>query len=96
MSPWYFPIKGDATTFRHLSEQCVATLLETRVSALYPPAMDEQPLNAGILELATHKACGTRYHYCVRWALTPPFHPYLNVEAVIFCHTTLPLPIASR
>ena len=38
--------------------------------------MDEQPLNAGILGLATHKACGMPYCYDIRWALTPPFHPY--------------------
>ena len=43
--------------------------------AVYPPTMDEQPLNAGILDLATHKTCGTTYRYVVRWALTPPFHP---------------------
>lgn len=46
-------------------------------AAVYPPAAGEQPLNAGLLDLATHKACGTRYHYRARWALTPPFHPYL-------------------
>ncbi|WP_418986950.1 hypothetical protein, partial [Bacteroides heparinolyticus] len=31
--------------------------------AVYPPAMGEQPLNAGILDLATHKTCGTEYRY---------------------------------
>lgn len=31
---------------------CVATVV-----AVYPSAMDEQPLNADILDLATHKAC---------------------------------------
>ena len=44
--------------------------------AVYPPATDEQSLIAGILDLATHKACGMTYHYVTRWALTPPFHPY--------------------
>jgi len=44
--------------------------------AFYPPAMGEQPLNAGIHELATHRWCGTLCHHSVRWALTPPFHPY--------------------
>ena len=43
--------------------------------------MDEQPLNAGILDLATHGRCGTQYRYRARWALTPPFHPYLPMEA---------------
>ena len=38
--------------------------------------MDEQPLNAGILDLATYKMCGGPYHCGPRWALTPPFHPY--------------------
>ena len=32
--------------------RCVATAV-----AVYPSAMDEQPLNADILDLATHKAC---------------------------------------
>jgi len=66
--------------------------------AVYPPAMDEQPLNAGILDLATHKTCGTPSHDDVRWALTPPFHPCpegcwrrrngspVYYRAVFFCH----------
>lgn len=44
--------------------------------AAYPPAMGEQPLNAGILGLATHKACGIPCRHRTRWSLTPPFHPY--------------------
>ncbi len=36
--------------------------------------MDEQPLNAGILDLATHKVCGEACRHASRWALTPPFH----------------------
>ena len=48
--------------------------------------MGEQPLNADILDLATHRACGMVYHYTTRWALTPPFHPYRLVAAVFFCH----------
>ena len=44
--------------------------------AFYPPTMDEQPLNAGIHELATHRWCGALCHHSARWALTPPFHPY--------------------
>ena len=58
--------------------------------AFYPPAMDEQPLDAGIHELATHRWCGTLCHHSARWALTPPFHPYRTLTredaAVIFCH----------
>jgi len=58
--------------------------------------MDEQPLDAGILDLATHKACGTTHCCAARWALTSPFHPCLPKAAVVFCHATLPLPIALR
>ena len=58
--------------------------------AAYPPAMDEQSLNAGILGLATHEMCGASCRHEARWALTPPFHPYSiskGYGAVIFCHT---------
>ena len=55
---------------RHLSERRVATA----ALAVYPPAMDEQPLNAGIFDLATHKVCGESCPHVSRWALTPPFH----------------------
>ena len=47
---------------RHLSVCRVATV----AIAVYPPAMDEQPLNAGILDLATHKTCGALYRYNAR------------------------------
>jgi len=56
----------------HLSVLRIAA----RGIAFYPPAMDEQPLNAGIHELATHRWCGALCHHSARWALTPPFHPY--------------------
>ena len=52
---------------------CGAAL--TASEAVYPPAMGEQPLNAGVLDLATHKTCGTPCCHDARWALTPPFHP---------------------
>lgn len=56
--------------------------------AAYPPAMDEQPLIAGIFGLATRRMCGLRCRQRSRWSLTPPFHPYPPRErAVIFCHT---------
>ena len=45
------------------------------LSSLPPGMTDEQSLNAGILDLATHQECGTQYRCCARWALTPPFHP---------------------
>ena len=63
---------GVDTPASHLSACRVATV----TLAAYPPTMDEQSLNAGILGLATHKTCGRQYHYRLRWALTPPFHPY--------------------
>ena len=44
--------------------------------AVYPSTMDEQPLDADILDLATHKMCGTTCCHVIRWALTSPFHPY--------------------
>ena len=70
----------------HLSVLRIAA----RGIAFYPPAMDEQPLNAGIHELATHRWCGALCHHSTRWALTPPFHPYQAFRkrglAVIFCH----------
>ena len=46
------------------------------------------PDDVGILDLATRKTCGTASYPAVRWALTPPFHPYLRMKAVIFCHVT--------
>ncbi len=49
--------------------RCMATV------AVYPPTMGEQPLNAGILDLATHEVCGATCRHVARWALTPPFHP---------------------
>jgi len=36
------------------------------ICAVYPPAMDEQSLNAGILDLATHQACGIPHRYGTR------------------------------
>jgi len=51
--------------------------------------MDEQPLDAGILDLATHKMCGTWYHYLARWALTSPFHPYRHCCRRLFSVTLL-------
>ena len=79
-------------TARHLSWPRTGA----RSVAVYPPAMGEQPLNAGILDLATHKTCGTPHRCGARWALTPPFHPYRGNEAtaVVFCHAALPSPIA--
>lgn len=46
--------------------------------AAYPPAMDEQPFAAGIFGIATHRMCGMPCCHGTRWALTPPFHPYLR------------------
>lgn len=63
--------------------------LARRAIAVYPPTMDEQPLDAGIFDLATRRKCGSICRHIDRWALTPPFHPYpgpVGLEAVIFCH----------
>ena len=56
----------------HLSLRPVAR----RAIAVYPPATGEQPLIAGILDLATRRMCGASCRHDARWALTPPFHPY--------------------
>ena len=45
--------------------------------ATYPPASGEQPLIAGIHGLATHGTYCRATSLPPRWALTPPFHPYL-------------------
>ncbi len=52
----YFPQSGDA-------HDRLSFIWPRRPLAVYPPTMDEQPLDAGILDLATHKACGTT-HCC--------------------------------
>jgi len=97
---WYLRRSGDGacrsaiylrcTLPYHLVGPCVMTSV-----AVYPPTMDEQPLDAGILDLATHKACGRQCRHRRRWALASPFHPCLKsaerIPAVIFCHATLPL-----
>ena len=51
--------------------------------ATYPPTLGEQPLIVGIHGLATRKAYCQRTLLPLRWALTPPFHPYLPTEADI-------------
>ena len=99
--PGYVATPGGVTV-GHLSTTCVATSLHSKplpisTLAAYPPTMGEQPLNAGILDLATHKTCGIPYCCGTRWALTPPFHPYRQrLTAVVFCHATLPSLISLR
>ena len=66
----YLLIVGVCHLSRHFS--CL------NVQAAYPPAKDGPSLTAGIFGLATYRMCGTLYHYKLRWALTPPFHPYLH------------------
>ena len=51
--------------------------------ATYPPTLGEQPLIVGIHGLATRKAYSQTTLLPLRWALTPPFHPYLPAEADI-------------
>ena len=55
---------------------CRQTAPAPKRRAAYPPAMDEQPLAAGVFGLATHRMCGMPCRHGIRWALTPPFHPY--------------------
>ena len=80
--------------------------------ATYPPTLDEQPLIVGIRGLATRKTYGQTTLLPLRWALTPPFHPYpkqarkkkkfitplpLNSPlAVILCYATTPSRTSSR
>ena len=62
--------------------------------ATYPPTLDEQPLTVGIHGLATRKTYGQKTLLPLRWALTPPFHPYLpsqvRVQAVLLCYAPIP------
>ena len=70
--------------------------------ATYPPASDEQPLIAGIHGLATHGTYGRVTSLPPRWALTPPFHPYLPEFEMRFApggrffSVTLPYPHGYR
>ena len=55
----------------HLSTMYVAVpsgrfMICTNAVAVYPPAMGEQPLNAGILDLATHEVCGAPCRHVAR------------------------------
>ena len=82
-------LPGRSRGYRDVSSFIYVVCRHT-TQAAYPPAMDEQSLNAGILGLATHEMCGASCRHEARWALTPPFHPYsasLRHRAVIFCHT---------
>lgn len=58
--------------------------------AVYPPALHEHrasnPDDAGILDLAIRKMCGTTGRPVVRWSLTPPFHPYLKTGGYFLSH----------
>ena len=49
----------------------------SQLPATYPSTSDEQPLAVDIHGLATRKAYSRRTLLPPRWALTPPFHPYL-------------------
>ena len=49
-----------------LSKEClsfISTLCHHKALAVYPPASGEQPYNAGIHNLTTHKTYGI-LHYC--------------------------------
>ena len=55
--------------------------------ATYPPTLDEQPLIVGIHGLATRKAYCQTTLLPLRWALTPPFHPYPDRVVKVAFHT---------
>ena len=89
---------------RHLSMPRVAARLKRSTPqqrASHPfGTCGRRSSHAGILDLATHKTCGTPSHGGARWALTPPFHPcpggwWRRTQspaspavngAVVFCH----------
>ncbi len=60
--------------------------------ATYPPTLGEQPLIVGIYGLATRKAYCQTTLLPLRWALTPPFHPYPDVIQVRERITSRPTP----
>ena len=49
-----------------------------------PSGSGEQPSNTGIHDLATPGTHSSGCHHPDWWALTPPSHPYLANEAVVF------------
>ena len=57
--------------------------------ATYPPTLDEQPLIVGIHGLATRKAYCQRTLLPLRWALTPPFHPYQELNGGVMRNLNL-------
>ncbi len=51
-----------------------------------PPGIGRATLHtAGILGIATLKSCGMPCRHDIRWALTPPFHPYPPTESAGGC-----------
>lgn len=58
--------------------------------SIYPSTSDEQPYCVGIHDLSTHDAYCDTVSLPVRWALTPPFHPYSPRTAVLFCYANMP------
>ena len=48
--------------------------------------------SAGLFDLATRRMHGCRCHHLHRWALTPPFHPYLITRTRRLFSVALPKP----
>ena len=85
---WDYPYM-ETSCLSFILTVCRQTAPAPKRRAAYPPAMDEQPLAAGVFGLATHRMCGMPCRHGIRWALTPPFHPYRSLgetPAVVFCH----------
>ena len=76
-------LPGRSRGYRDVSSFIYVVCRHT-TQAAYPPAMDEQPLDAGILGLATHKVCGMTCHHAIRGPLTPHFHPYPSLTGGYF------------
>ena len=71
----------------HLSRPSVTCRLERPT----PRHRAGSPTYAGVHGLATHEMYGPPVSPSERWALTPPFHPYLFAQAVIFCYMVFAL-----
>jgi hypothetical protein len=71
----------------HLSRPAVTCRLERPT----PRHRAGSPTCAGVHGLATHEMYGPPVLPSERWALTPPFHPYLFAQAVVFCYMVFAL-----
>ena len=68
--------------YGHLSSELQ---LPASFSSLPPDGSEPLPC-VGIFGLATHRMCGLPGRPGSRWALTPPFHPYLRGGGYFLSH----------